>query len=174
MNCISDSENLYSFWFFSCWGLSMNSTPNPLVIFKMCGSEVKSFHMSTQSDSLPALKAPCCISRRLFASTCSNHCDITARLVTPTVRQTLHKNMQQLIHYYSWQTGIICFDKMLTAKCKLLTRVELAICKHTRRILIFLSSVSVFMLAVSSIFKIEFTLNNGTFEINCAFELCKE
>ena len=61
LNCISDSENLYSFWIFSCWGLSMNSTPNPLVIFKMCGSEVKSFHVSTHSDTLPALKAPCCM-----------------------------------------------------------------------------------------------------------------
>ena len=128
------------------WGINAQ---DKLQISKCCKGEFPKlsqtalvtawFHVSC-CPLFNGVRWPDCFSSRVLGNTCSNHCDVTARLATLNSSHTLHGGMQRNIHYYSWERNQekLFFDKMIFGKLKLFTMftmVKLVNCKHTNVII---------------------------------------
>ena len=101
----------------------------------------------------------------LHGNTCSNHCDVTIRLVALNSSHTLHQNIQQNSHYQPWETSqdwSKCFDKIILENSNYLQWLKCLTVNTPMFYLVF--GIIIFTLVSLSIVSAGFKLNNGTFQ----------
>ena len=106
----------------------------------------------------------------LPGNTCSNHCDVKTRFVTLNFSHTLHKNNWQNTHHNSWltvQDWSKCFDKIISEKYTLFTRVELTDWNTPRLFLMFYIHLHLLSIAF---WKLWFNLTMESFKSSCIWK----